>query len=124
MYDTKRYRGGAHMEREKRQWGAFEVLYSDACCKIKHLYIEPGKNISYQYHRHRAEFWTIMQGGGKFVLDGEVRLLRTGDSVEIPVGKWHTMQNTKDEVLVIHEIQTGKILDESDIVRNESFQVE
>ncbi len=112
------------MEREERQWGSFAVLYSDAFCKIKHLYIKPGKNISYQYHRHRAEIWTIVQGSGKFILDGEDRLLQAGDSVEIAVGQWHTIQNIKGEMLVIHEIQTGRILEESDIVRQESFRIE
>ncbi len=112
------------MEQEERVWGSFAVLYSDACCKIKYLYIQPGKNISYQYHRHRAEIWTIVQGSGKFVLDGASRLLHTGDSATIAVGQWHTVQNVGDEILVIHEIQTGKILEESDIVRKESFSLE
>ncbi len=112
------------MEREERQWGSFEVLYSDACCKIKHLYIQPGKNISYQYHRHRSEIWTIVQGSGKFILNGEIRLLQTGDSVEIASGQWHTIQNIGDALLIIHEIQTGKILEEDDIVRKKAFRID
>lgn len=116
--------GETYMEREERVWGSFVVLYSDACCKIKHLYIQPGKHISYQYHRYRAEIWTIVQGSGKLILDGEPRLFSEGDSVEIAVGQWHTIQNAGDEMLVIHEIQTGKILEESDIVRKESFRIE
>ncbi|MCI8611819.1 MAG: cupin domain-containing protein [Clostridiales bacterium] len=109
------------MEQEERQWGYFTVLYSDTCCKIKHLYIAPYKNISYQYHRHRDEYWTIVQGSGKFILDGETRQLQAGDRVEIAAGQWHTIQNIGEKVLVIHEIQTGKILEESDIVRREVF---
>lgn len=50
------------MEQERRLWGYYEVLYADAYCKIKHLYIDPGKNISYQYHVHRTEDWVIVQG--------------------------------------------------------------
>ena len=111
------------MEREERQWGYFTVLYSDACCKIKHLYIVPGRNISYQYHRHRAEHWTIVQGSGKFILDGGIRQLQAGDSIEIAARQRHTIQNIGKETLVIHEIQTGEILEESDIVRQEAFSI-
>ena len=105
------------MEQERRLWGYYEVLYADAYCKIKHLYIDPGKNISYQYHVHRTEDWVIVQGRGKFVLDGKVRQMQTGDSVRIAPGQRHIIQNTGDTPLIIHEIQTGKLLEETDIVR-------
>lgn len=105
------------MEQEQRVWGYYQVLYSDAYCKIKHLYIDAGKNISYQYHLHRTEDWTIVQGSGKFVLDGQERLLGVGDSVRIEAKQLHTIQNTGGGPLVIHEIQMGKFLEETDIVR-------
>ncbi len=107
------------MERETRLWGYYQVLYADDYCKIKHLYIDAGKNISYQYHLHRAEFWTVVSGCGKFVLEGQPCLLQMGDSVKIEAGQRHTIQNIGEGLLVIHEIQTGKILSEEDIVREE-----
>ena len=105
------------MEQERRVWGKFEVLYEDAYAKLKYLYIEPGKHISYQYHDHRAEIWTIVRGCGKLILDGEVRLVAPGDTVRIEVGQLHLIQNVGAELLVIHEIQTGSVLREDDIVR-------
>jgi len=107
------------MERETRLWGYYQVLYADDYCKIKHLYIDAGKNISYQYHLHRAELWTVVSGCGRFVLEGQLRSLQAGDIVKIEAGQRHTIQNAGKEHLVIHEIQTGKILSEEDIVREE-----
>lgn len=105
------------MERETRLWGYYQVLYADDYCKIKHLYLDVGKNISYQYHLHRAELWTVANGCGKFILEGQPYLLQAGDAVKIEAGQRHTIRNTGEELLVIHEIQTGKILSEEDIVR-------
>ena len=107
------------MERETRLWGYYQVLYADDYCKIKHLYIDAGKNISYQYHLHRAELWTVVSGCGRFVLEGQPYSLQAGDIVKIEAGQRHTIQNAGKEHLVIHEIQTGKILSEEDIVREE-----
>ena len=105
------------MEYETRLWGYYQVLYTDDYCKIKHLYIDAGKNISYQYHLHRSEHWTIISGSGRFALDGQLRLLQAGDVVRIEAGQHHTIRNIGEGPLVIHEIQTGKILSEEDIVR-------
>ncbi len=107
------------MEREARLWGHYQVLYADDYCKIKHLYIDTGKNISYQYHLHRAELWTVVSGCGRFVLEGPPYSLQAGDIVKIEAGQRHTIQNIGEGLLVIHEIQTGKILSEEDIVREE-----
>lgn len=105
------------MEQEARLWGYYQVLYTDDFCKIKHLYIDREKNISYQYHLHRAEYWTVVSGSGKFVLDGRPYLLQAGNSVRIEAGQRHTVRNVGEDVLIIHEIQTGRILEETDIVR-------
>ena len=107
------------MEKETRLWGYYQVLYADDYCKIKHLYIDAGKNISYQYHLHRAELWTVVSGCGRFVLEGQLYSLQAGDIVKIEAGQRHTIQNIGEELLVIHEIQTGKVLSEDDIVREE-----
>lgn len=77
------------MERETRLWGYYQVLYADDYCKIKHLYIDAGKNISYQYHLHRAELWTVVSGCGRFVLEGQLRSLQAGDIVKIEAGQRH-----------------------------------
>ena len=105
------------MEQEYRIWGHYDVLYEDDHAKLKHLYIEPGKNISYQYHNHRDEIWTIVSGKGRLILDGAVRDMAPGDSVRIKVGQRHMIRCTGDETLVIHEIQTGTEFLEEDIVR-------
>lgn len=105
------------MEQERRLWGYYQVLYTDDYCKIKHLYIDAGKNISYQYHLHRAEYWTVVSGVGKLVLEGQPMCLQAGDSVRIKVGQRHTIRNEGDSLLIIHEIQTGDLLEETDIVR-------
>ena len=105
------------MNEEKRIWGHYEVLYEDAYAKLKYLYIEPGKHISYQYHNHRSEYWTVVQGCGKLILDGQVYPMARGDRARIAAGQLHLIANLGTETLVIHEIQTGTLLDEDDIVR-------
>ncbi len=105
------------MNSEKRIWGRYQVLYEDSYCKIKKLYIDVGKNISYQTHQKRDENWTIISGKGKYIIDGKVFYLNTGDKVEIKRNKKHTIKNIGDSILIIHEIQSGESFEESDIKR-------
>ena len=106
---------------EKRPWGSFEVLYNDTNYKIKRLIIEPGKRISYQYHNQRSEFWVVVRGYGKFTQDDCVRLVEEGDTIHIPIGSHHRIENTSAENLIIAEVQLG-VCDEADIIRiNDDF---
>lgn len=105
---------------EERRWGEYRVLdytqYEDRTKSLtKHLMIEEGKGISYQLHRHRDEIWTIVDGEGKLLVDGNVKKVKRGDVAYIVAGQKHALFATKD--LHFIEVQIGKELVEDDIER-------
>lgn len=107
---------------EERRWGSYRVIddttYADGRHSLtKSITINPGKNISYQVHRHRAEAWTIVEGDGIFVLDGTERKVTPGDTVVIPVNHYHAIKAITK--LTFIEVQTGNPLIEEDIERTE-----
>ncbi|MCC2463624.1 cupin domain-containing protein [Bacillus mobilis] len=105
---------------EERRWGWYRVLdhtkYDDGNEVLtKRIGITASKNLSYQYHNNRSEVWTIVKGEGIFVLDGEIRVVRHGDVLEIQPGQKHAIKAVTD--LEFIEVQSGSELVEEDIVR-------
>ena len=107
---------------EERRWGTYRVLdnakYEDGTRSLtKSIHLNAGKHISYQLHRHRSETWTCVDGEGIFVLDGERRLVKRGDVMNIPLGHHHAIKAITD--LTFIEVQIGNPLVEEDIERFE-----
>ena len=107
---------------EERRWGTYCVLdnakYEDGTRSLtKTIHLNAGKHISYQLHRHRSETWTCVDGEGIFVLDGERRLVKRGDVMNIPLGHHHAIKAVTD--LTFIEVQIGNPLVEEDIERFE-----
>lgn len=107
---------------EERRWGTYCVLdnakYEDGTRSLtKSIHLNAGKHISYQLHRHRSETWTCVDGEGIFVLDGERRLVKRGDVMNIPLGHHHAIKAITD--LTFIEVQIGNLLVEEDIERFE-----
>lgn len=105
---------------EKRFWGSYLVLdyinLSDKETELtKRLHIDAGKGISYQRHAHRDEIWTIADGEGYFVLNGELQRVSRGDVLIIKTGNLHSIRAIKP--LIIIEVQLGSPLIEEDIER-------
>lgn len=103
--------------RELRPWGHFEPIYNGKGFCVKRLLIQSGGQLSLQYHRHRAEYWTVMSGQAQVQCDHEQKQLRRGESVYVPKGMLHRIENLSAQPLEIIEIQTGDYLGEDDIVR-------
>lgn len=101
---------------EVREWGEFFVLDEFPTAKVKRLIIKEGKNISYQYHNNRSEFWTIVEGNGYIILDGILSKVNTGDTFTIEKNVKHSI-TAIDGDLVILEVQYGTGCNEDDIVR-------
>lgn len=101
---------------EVREWGEFFVLDEFPTAKVKRLIIKEGKNISYQYHNHRSEFWAIVKGEGYLVIDGVLTKVITGDTITIEKNAKHSVQSINGD-LVILEVQYGTECNEDDIVR-------
>lgn len=100
-----------------RPWGRFRMLFSGNGFRAKYLVIEPGKRLSLQYHHHRSEHWIVVRGRGTVSLDGQTFSLGEGESVSIPMGAQHRLENREEGPLEIIETQIGARLREDDIVR-------
>lgn len=105
---------------EERRWGWYRVLdytkFDDGNEVLtKRIKVKAGKNLSYQKHYARSEVWTIIKGEGEFALNDEIRSVKTGDVLTIPVEAKHGIKATTD--LEFIEVQTGSQLIEEDIVR-------
>ncbi len=105
---------------EERRWGKYKVIdhieFADGQKVLtKRLCIRAGKNISYQVHHHREEVWTIINGTGQLVLNGEQRNVKPGDVIHIRREQFHAIRAITD--LYIIEVQSGDRLTEDDITR-------
>lgn len=104
---------------EERRWGWYRVLdytkFDDREVLTKRIKVHKGKNLSYQYHAKRNEVWTIINGEGKFVLNEEIRRVKQGDVLRIPIKAKHGIKAITD--LEFIEVQSGSELIEEDIVR-------
>lgn len=102
---------------EERPWGRFEVLTEADTHKVKRITVNPGHRLSYQYHHHRSEHWVVVAGSGVVIRDDDVIPVTANESVHIPAGAKHRIENTGTEPLVFIEVQYGTYLGEDDIVR-------
>ena len=103
--------------RDERPWGRYEVLLEDAGYKVKRITVLPGKRLSYQRHARRSEHWFVVQGFGRVTLDDDTIELVPGETVDIPVGAAHRIENPGTDDLVFVEIQHGEYFGEDDIER-------
>lgn len=102
---------------DMRPWGRWEVLAVGPHYAVKRIYVHAGGRLSLQYHHHRSEHWTIVEGIGEVWIGDENRTVKPGDHLYIPVTVAHRIRNAGHDPLVFVEVQTGPILDESDIIR-------
>lgn len=107
-----------YVDSASRPWGRWYVLDVDRGYKVKRLEILPDQAISLQYHNHRSEHWTIVQGEGKVIVDGNIFSIKKGESFYVPKLSLHKVTNTHlNETLIAIEVQIGEICSEEDIVR-------
>ena len=107
---------------EERRWGEYTVLAQHEDSLVKRLFLEKGKSISYQSHKHRDEIWVVTTGTGNLVVDGKQYTLSAGDYVKIYRNQKHRILAVTD--LCITEVQIGDRFDESDIERFSFDEVE
>lgn len=104
---------------DHRPWGYFESLALGPRFQVKRIVVHPGAALSLQSHHHRAEHWIVVEGTAKVTIDDTVRLISENESVYIPLGAVHRMENPGKLPLMLIEVQTGAYLGEDDIVRYE-----
>ena len=105
--------------RAERPWGSWTVLKEGVGYKVKIIEVWPGHRLSLQYHHHRTEHWVVVSGQARVVLGKEVLELEPLESIVIPEGAIHRLENPYSQPLMIVELQKGELLSEEDIVRLE-----
>lgn len=105
--------------RVHRPWGSYQSLDSGERHQVKRIVVKKGGRLSLQYHNHRAEHWVVVRGTARVTIGEEVRTLHENESVYIPIGTPHRLENPGKIDLELIEVQTGTYLGEDDIVRIE-----
>lgn len=104
---------------DRRPWGSFTVLDEGSSYKVKRIEVLAGKRLSYQKHARRAEHWMVVAGTAKVTLDGREIVVPLGETIDIPLGAAHRVENPGSETLTFIEVQRGDYFGEDDIVRLE-----
>jgi mannose-1-phosphate guanylyltransferase/mannose-1-phosphate guanylyltransferase/mannose-6-phosphate isomerase len=105
--------------KDHRPWGWFESLVIGERFQVKRIVVHPGAALSLQSHHHRSEHWIVVEGTAKVTVDETVKLISENQSVYIPLGAVHRMENPGKVPMVLIEVQTGSYLGEDDIIRYE-----
>ncbi len=105
--------------RDHRPWGWFETLALADRFQVKRIVVKPGAALSLQSHFHRSEHWIVVSGTAKVTVDDQVTLVTENQSIYVPLGAVHRMENPGKVPMVLIEVQTGAYLGEDDIVRYE-----
>ena len=107
------------LPRDYRPWGWYESLVIGQRFQVKRIVVHPGAALSLQSHHHRAEHWIVVEGTAKVTIGEEVQLVSENQSVYIPLGAVHRMENPGKVPLTLIEVQTGSYFGEDDIIRHE-----
>ncbi|MGP9788668.1 mannose-1-phosphate guanylyltransferase/mannose-6-phosphate isomerase [Roseinatronobacter sp. NSM] len=107
------------LPKDHRPWGWFESLAVGARFQVKRIHVHPGAALSLQSHFHRSEHWIVVEGTAKVTVGDDTRLVTENESIYIPLGAVHRMENPGKVPMVLIEVQTGSYVGEDDIIRYE-----
>ena len=100
-----------------RPWGKYDSVDHGERYQVKRITVKPGAKLSVQMHHHRSEHWVVVSGSARVTKGDETFLLSENESIYIPVGVVHSLENPGKVPLEIIEVQSGSYLGEDDIVR-------
>ena len=100
-----------------RPWGSYDSIDNGKRFQVKRITVKPGEKLSVQMHHHRAEHWIVVSGTASVTIDEQTQLVTENESVYIPVGSVHALENPGKIPLELIEVQSGAYLGEDDIVR-------
>jgi mannose-1-phosphate guanylyltransferase / mannose-6-phosphate isomerase len=103
--------------KDHRPWGWFETLAIRGRFQVKRIFVKPGAALSLQSHHHRSEHWIVVEGTAKVTIEDDVTLVTEGQSVYVPLGAKHRLENTGKLPMTLIEVQIGAYLGEDDIIR-------
>ena len=104
-----------------RPWGWYEGIDVGERFQVKRIIVKLGEKLSLQMHHHRAEHWVVVSSTAGVTREGVEELLPENESVYIPLGATHRLENLGRLPLHLIEVQSGSYLGEDDIVRFEDI---
>lgn len=115
----KQKKRGEHLNHTRvyRPWGSYEPIDAGDRFQVKRITVDPGEKLSLQMHHHRAEHWVVVTGTARITCGETVKLLTENESIYIPIGMTHRLENPGKMPLHLIEVQSGAYLGEDDIVR-------
>ena len=102
-----------------RPWGTYDSIDETKNSKVKRIVVASGQKLSKQSHKNRSETWVVVSGEAKVTLDDKKFILKKEESIFIPSGTVHRLENARSYPLELIEIQTGTYFGEDDITRYE-----
>lgn len=102
-----------------RPWGSYQSLDTGERHQVKRIIVKAGGRLSLQKHHHRSEHWIVVRGAAKVTIDDFEKVVHENESVYIPIGATHRLENPGKIPLELIEVQTGSYLGEDDIIRIE-----
>src|SRR6516165_8880819 len=105
--------------RVHRPWGSYQSVDSGERHQVKRIIVKPGQRLSLQKHYHRSEHWIVVRGVARVTVNDDVKIIHENESVYIPIGAVHRLENPGNILLELIEVQTGSYLGEDDIIRIE-----
>ena len=107
--------------KDHRPWGWFESLTQGDRFQVKRIRVHPGGCLSLQSHNHRAEHWIVVEGTARVTIEQASRLVSENQSIYVPLGAKHRLENPGKVPLTLIEVQTGAYLGEDDIMRHDDI---
>ena len=99
-----------------RSWGKYTLLTESEGYRVRKIEMDPGASLTMQMHYHRSEHWTVISGTGKITINDKESIFTENQSTYIPMGVKHKLSNPGKIPLIIIEVQSGKYINEDDIV--------
>ncbi|WP_022722449.1 mannose-1-phosphate guanylyltransferase/mannose-6-phosphate isomerase [Rhodopseudomonas sp. B29] len=100
-----------------RPWGSYQSLDNGDRHQVKRIIVKPGERLSLQKHHHRSEHWIVVRGTAQVTVNELVKTIHENESIYIPIGATHRLENPGKIMLELIEVQTGSYLGEDDIIR-------
>jgi mannose-1-phosphate guanylyltransferase / mannose-6-phosphate isomerase len=102
-----------------RPWGSYQSVDNGERHQVKRIVVKPGSRLSLQKHHHRSEHWIVVRGAARVTVNELVKVVHENESIYIPIGATHRLENPGKILLELIEVQTGSYLGEDDIIRIE-----
>jgi len=110
--------------KDHRPWGWVESLATGDGFKVKRIVVYPGAALSLQSHQQRAEHWIVLRGTARAIVGDEAREVSANQSVYIPAGAVHRLENPGTSHTVLIEVQTGAYFGDDDVIRYEEMRAQ